>query len=72
MAEQAVAAGRLRRRLMVAVGLGALALLAAIGAFWGFRQAAEQQAVAEEQRERWREEQRAVAVAAAGTAEAET
>jgi hypothetical protein len=56
VAEQAVAARGLRRRLMVAVGLGALALLAAIGAFWGFRQA---------------DEQRALAVAAAGTAEAE-
>jgi hypothetical protein len=48
VAEQAVAAGRLRQRLIVAVGLGALALLAAIGAFWAFRQAGEQQAVAVE------------------------
>ena len=54
--EQAVAAGKLRRRLMIAVGLGVVALLAAVGAFWGFRQA---------------DEQRGVAVAAAATAEAE-
>ena len=64
VAEQAIAARRLRRRFLVAAGLGALALLAAIGAFWGFRQAGEQQAVAEKQR--------IVAVAAAGTAEAES
>jgi WD40 repeat protein len=61
--EQAAAAKRLRRRFLVAAGLGALAVLAAIGAFWGFQQA-------DEQRNR-AEEQRGVAVAAAGTAEAE-
>src|SRR5829696_2406180 len=64
VAEQVVAARGLRRRLMIAVGLGVLALLAAIGAFWGFQQAAEQQVVAEAQR--------GAAVAAAGTAEAES
>src|SRR5829696_5656027 len=41
VAEQALAAGRLRRRFLIAVGLGALALLAAIGAFRGFQRAGE-------------------------------
>ena len=44
--EQAAAARRLRRRLMVAVGLGAIALLAAVSALWGFWQAAEQSQLA--------------------------
>ena len=52
---------------MVAVGLGALALLAAIGAFWGFRQAGEQRVVAEAQRV-----VAGSAASAAGTAEAES
>jgi hypothetical protein len=69
--EQTVAARRLQQRLLVAAALGVVALLAALGAFWGFRQAAEQQAVAESQRI-VAEEQRGTAVAAAGTAEAES
>jgi WD domain, G-beta repeat len=71
VAEQAVATRRLRQRLMIAVGLGALALLAAVGAFWGFRQAAEQQAVAQGQHI-VAEDQRVTVVAAAGTAEAQS
>ncbi|MDF3015766.1 MAG: NTPase-like protein [Thermomicrobiales bacterium] len=47
--EQAAAASQLRQRLMIAVGLGALALLAAAGALWGFQQAGEQRDVAEAQ-----------------------
>jgi WD40 repeat protein len=61
--EQELAAAGLRRRFLLAAGLGVLAVLAAVGAFWGFQQA-------DEQRNR-AEEQRGVAVAAAGTAEAE-
>jgi WD40 repeat protein len=61
--EQELAAVGLRRRFLLAAGLGVLAVLAAVGAFWGFQQA-------DEQRNR-AEEQRGVAVAAAGTAEAE-
>jgi hypothetical protein len=57
-AEQATAARKLRQRLLVAMGLGALALLAAIGAYWGFRQAGEQQAIAEAQRDRAEEQAR--------------
>ena len=49
VAEQAVAARGLQRRVIIAVGLGALALLAAIGAFLGFRQAGEQRDHAQEQ-----------------------
>jgi hypothetical protein len=61
--EQAAAARGLRRRLAAAVGLGALALLAAAGALLGFRQAGEERGTADRQR--------IAAVAAAGTAEAE-
>ncbi len=61
--EQKQAAAGLHRRFLLAAGLGVLAVLAAVGAFWGFQQA-------EEQRNR-AEAQRGVAVAAAGTAEAE-
>jgi WD40 repeat protein len=61
--EQAAAARRLRRRFIVAAALGAMALLAALGAFYGFRQAGEQRAVAEAQR--------GIAIDAASTADAE-
>jgi WD40 repeat protein len=70
VAEQAVAAGRLRRRFLVAAGLGALAVLAAIYAFYNFQEAGLQRAAADAQR-LVAEERGAVAVAAAGTAEAE-
>jgi hypothetical protein len=68
--EQAVAARRLQRRLMIAVGLGVFALLAAIGAFVFFRQAEADRIYAQLQ-EAAALNAAATAVAAASTAEAE-
>ncbi|MDF3039163.1 MAG: repeat, subgroup [Thermomicrobiales bacterium] len=49
VAEQAIAARRLQRRLLVAVGLGALALLAALGAFAFYQQAEGERILAQRQ-----------------------